>query len=284
MAAKPARTKVLARSTTAKGSSGPATVRSKAGFLRVGTSGWHYLPWRGLFYAEDAKPKDFLSYYVTRFTTTELNNPFYRAPTDKAVVAWREATADHFLFAWKVSRLITHMKRLKGVDENVEFLEARARNLGPKLGPFLVQLPPSLSIDRDRLGAFLTILPKHRRFAFEFRHPSWYEPAILDLLRDHDCALCLSDHAAAPSPFVATASFVYVRGHGPGGRYAGNYSDETLREWAASTARWRAEGRDVYVYFDNDIKTAAPADADRLLALTAATATTAIARAPAKSA
>jgi uncharacterized protein YecE (DUF72 family) len=161
------------------------------------------------------------------------------------------------------------MKRLRDGEENVAFLERRAAGLGPKLGPFLVQLPPSLRADRERLAAFLDLLPKHRRFAFEFRHPSWHEPAFLDLLRSHGAALCVSDHAAAPSPFEATASFVYIRGHGPEGRYAGRYSDEALARWASAIARWRQEGRDVHVYFDNDIKTAAPADADRLIRLTA---------------
>lgn len=242
---------------------------AKAGLLRIGTSGWHYDSWQGLFYPEGLKTKDFLSYYITRFDTTELNNPFYRTPTETAVKAWREATPEGFLFAWKLSRVITHMKRLKEVEENVPFVLARARHLGPKLGPVLVQLPPSLKADRDRLGTFLALLPKDVRFTFEFRHPSWYEPPILDVLRDHDAALCLSDHAAAPAPFEATASFVYIRAHGPEGRYAGNYTDQTLADWSADVARWRSEGRDVYAYFDNDIKSAAPADADRLIALTA---------------
>jgi uncharacterized protein YecE (DUF72 family) len=214
------------------------------------------------------KTKDFLSYYITRFDTTELNNPFYRTPTEAAAKAWRDATPEGFLFAWKLSRVITHMKRLKDVEENVPFVLGRARQLGAKLGPVLVQLPPSLKPDRDRLARFLDVLPKDLRFTFEFRHPGWYEPPILDLLRDRDAALCLSDHAAAPAPWEATASFVYIRAHGPEGRYAGNYSEGALEKWSSDIARWRAAGRDIYVYFDNDIKTAAPADADRLIALT----------------
>jgi uncharacterized protein YecE (DUF72 family) len=241
---------------------------ARTGTLRIGTSGWHYAPWRGAFYPKDLTTKDFLSFYVTRFGTTELNNPFYRMPSEAAVAAWRDATPEDFLFSWKASRFITHMKRLKDTDESVDFLMGRAGGLGEKLGPILFQLPPSLKMDRERLAAFLSRLPKKQRFTFEFRHPSWYEPRILDLLRDHDAALCLSDHAAAPSPWEATASFVYIRGHGTDGRYAGNYSDDTLTEWASDTARWRREGRDVYAYFDNDIKSAAPKDAARLAAMT----------------
>lgn len=121
--------------------------------------------------------------------------------------------------------------------------------------------------DRERLASFLKMLPKRRRYVFEFRHVSWYESAILDVLRDHDVALCLSDHADAPAPWKATASFLYVRGHGPSGRYHGNYPDEALRRWARHMRHWTKEDRDVYCYFDNDQKSAAPADAQRLKAL-----------------
>jgi uncharacterized protein YecE (DUF72 family) len=269
MSPEPARsTRSLARS-AARGPSRSSKTEAPAAVLHVGTSGWHYQSWLGPFYPEATKAKDFLAYYVTRFRTTELNNPFYRTPTEAVVRSWRDGTPEGFLFAWKVSRVITHLKRLKEVEENVSFVVKRAEGLGPKLGPLLVQLPPSLRADRDRLAGFLALLPKERRFTFEFRHPSWFEPPILDLLRDHDASLCLSDHAAAPAPWQATASFVYIRGHGPEGRYAGSYSDEALAEWSAHIAHWRAEGRDVYAYFDNDIKSAAPGDADRLIALTA---------------
>ena len=239
-----------------------------SGQLFIGTSGWHYASWLGPFYPERHPKPKMLAFYVGVFGATEINLSFYRQPTPEAVAAWRESTPEGFLFAWKVSRVITHLKRLKDVEENIAFVLGRAGGLGPKLGPLLVQLPPSLRADRDRLGTFLGLLPKDRRFTFEFRHPSWFEPPILDVLRDYDASLCLSDHAAAPAPFEATASFVYIRGHGPDGRYAGSYTDEALAQWSADIARWRGEGRDVYVYFDNDVKSAAPEDADRLIALT----------------
>ena len=247
----------------------PASSREPSNLpeVRIGTSGWHYEAWRGPFYPEDIKTKDFLSFYITRFSTTELNNPFYRLPTEAAVQAWRESTPETFLFAWKASRLITHLKRLKEVEENVPFMFKRAEGLGQKLGPALFQLPPSLKANRERLARFLNLLPKNRRHTFEFRHPSWYEPPILDLLGEHDAALCLSDHAAAPAPWAVTASFVYIRAHGPSGRYWGSYSDESLRQWADDIAAWRAQARAVYCYFDNDIKSAAPADAQRLFAM-----------------
>jgi uncharacterized protein YecE (DUF72 family) len=141
---------------------------------------------------------------------------------------------------------------------------ARSAGLGPKLGCFLYQLPPSMRIDRERLAGFLQVLPEGRRHAVEFRHPSWYEPAVFDLLREHDAALVLSDHHHAPAPWEATASWVYVRGHGPGGRYWGDYPEDTLQDWASRIRGWRLEGKPVFAYFDNDIGGAAPRDAERL--------------------
>jgi uncharacterized protein YecE (DUF72 family) len=139
--------------------------------------------------------------------------------------------------------------------------------LGDKFGPVLWQLPPQLHRDRERLASFLDLLPRERRHAVEFRHRSWYEAEILDVLRERDVALCISDHASAPSPWEITAGHVYVRGHGPSGRYFGSYPEETLRAWAGAMALARQQGRAVFCYFDNDNKAAAPLDAKRLMLL-----------------
>jgi uncharacterized protein YecE (DUF72 family) len=140
--------------------------------------------------------------------------------------------------------------------------------LGDKLGPSLIQLPPQLRRNDERLAGFLKLLPKGRH-TVEFRHPSWYDSAVFAILADFDASLCISDHHHAPAPWETTASWVYVRGHGPGGRYFGRYEDDELRRWAGRIAAWRAQGRDVYAYFDNDIKSAAPFDALALKALSA---------------
>jgi uncharacterized protein YecE (DUF72 family) len=244
--------------------------------ILIGTSGWHYASWWGPFYPEGLRKKDGFGYYVSRFLTTELNAPFYRTPTLEAVRGWAEQAPDGFIFAWKASKYITHWNQLReGSANGLRLIEERLDILGEKAGPVLFQLPPRMEVDRERLAVFLGWLPRNRRYTFEFRHPSWYEPAILDLLREHDVSLCLSDHAAAPAPWEATASFVYVRGHGPSGRYWGTYSDETLASWAADIRRWTDEGRNVYCYFDNDIKSAAPADAQRLMDLVQVERTTA---------
>jgi uncharacterized protein YecE (DUF72 family) len=234
--------------------------------MLIGTSGWHYASWWGPFFPPDVRKKDALLYYATRFRTAELNAPFYRTPTEAAVEGWRTNTPDDFVFAWKASKFITHWKRLNETCENsIELLESRVTLLGEKCGPILFQLPPQMHANRERLASFFKMLPKQRRYTFEFRHASWYEEAIFDVLRDHDAALCFSDHADAPAPWEATASFVYVRGHGPSGRYHGSYSDEALKRWARKMRCYKRSGRDVFCYFDNDVKSAAPLDAQRLM-------------------
>lgn len=237
--------------------------------MRVGTSGWHYAGWWGPFYPETVRKKDALPYYCSRFDSTELNAPFYRTPTPEAVRNWFDSTPDDFRFSWKASRYITHWRRLLVDDHSLGLLEERISILDHKLGPVLFQLHPRMSVDKDRLAAFIARLNPARRYSFEFRHQSWYEPVVFDLLRDNDISLCLSDHASAPSPREVTATWVYVRNHGPTGRYHGSYGDEALRDWARSIRAWRGEGRDVWCFFDNDVKSAAPADAERLLALLA---------------
>jgi uncharacterized protein YecE (DUF72 family) len=232
----------------------------------VGTSGWHYPSWRGKFFPPKLMLKHQLTYYATQFGTAELNGVFYRTPTEAAVAAWRDQTPDDFLFAWKASKFITHWKRLSDRSVNsLELLESRLAILGDKAGPVLFQLPPQFALNEDRLTSFFKLLSGKRRYSFEFRHPSWYSPRVLRLLADHNAALCISDHHDAPAPWKRTADFVYVRGHGPTGRYRGHYSPTALQDWATHIRSWTRQGCDVFVYFDNDQKSAAPADAAALI-------------------
>ena len=234
----------------------------------IGTSGWSYASWRGPFFPKEVMIKHHLHYYATQFSSAELNGVFYRTPSLGAVRGWRDNTPDDFIFAWKASKFITHWKRLTDKSRNsIALIEERLKILGPKAGPVLFQLPPQFKCNRERLAGFLKLLPKRRRYAFEFRDCGWYNKTILNLLREHDVSLCISDHHDAPAPWEVTASFVYVRGHGPAGAYKGNYSEQELRSWARDIAKWRRGGRDVYVYFDNDQKSAAPADAAKLQAM-----------------
>jgi uncharacterized protein YecE (DUF72 family) len=237
--------------------------------LRIGCSGWSYKDWRGPFYPPEVKAKDQLAYYATRFSTAEINASFYRLPSENAVAAWRDGVPEGFLFAWKASRFLTHNKKLNDPKDSLELIVGRMEPLGDKFGPILFQLPPMLRLNRERLANFLGLLPKDRRCTIEFRHPSWYAPEVFQLLEAHDVALCISDHHDAPSPWEVTASFVYVRAHGPGGRYYGRYSQAELKTLAHAIKGWREDGKAVFCYFDNDIKSAAPKDAEHLIDLVA---------------
>jgi uncharacterized protein YecE (DUF72 family) len=156
---------------------------------------------------------------------------FYRTPTPEAVKSWHDQTGGDFVFAWKASKFITHWKRLSENSVNsLDLLEDRLSLLGGKVGPILFQLPPNFKADADRLGKFFGMLPNKRRYSFEFRDSSWYAPRILKMLAEQNISLCLSDHHDAPAPWKRTADFVYIRGHGPGGRYKGHYSEKTLAE------------------------------------------------------
>ncbi|HLC29918.1 MAG TPA: DUF72 domain-containing protein [Dehalococcoidia bacterium] len=221
----------------------------------IGTSGWHYAHWRGVFYPLELATRDWLSYYAQRFPTVELNASFYREPKKQTWQGWRKAVPEGFRFAVKASRFITHVQRLKESAESLHrFLEG-ARLLEEKLGPVLFQLPPGFHCteeNRQRLEAFLPLLPRDLQHVFEFRHASWFLPTTYDLLRGYNAAFCCFHAVKLDCPLLATADFAYMRFHGPEARYAGDYSGEELRSWAL---RLRALGEglgDVHVYFNND--------------------------------
>jgi uncharacterized protein YecE (DUF72 family) len=220
--------------------------------VRIGTSGWHYKHWRGPFYPEALSAKEMLAWYMARFDTVELNNSFYHLPTAQTFAAWRETTPATFRFAVKGSRYITHRKKLHDPKAALERFLSPVNVLGPKLGPILFQLPPRWSCNVDRLAAFLDLLPKRHRYTFEFRDPSWHVPAVYRALQEHGAAFCVYELDGFLSPIEVTADFVYVRLHGPGRKYQGDYSPAALQHWAERIADWHRTLRAVYVYFDND--------------------------------
>lgn len=236
-----------------------------AGIL-VGTSGWSYPHWRGTFYPPEVRPGDFLPYYAERFATVEINNSFYRLPSETSVERWRELAPPGFTYAVKATRFITHYRRLVEAEGSLsQFLE-RMSGLGEALGPLLFQLPPTLPLRLERLEAFLALLPSGVAAAFEFREATWFDPAVYGALERHGASFCISDLHGKPTPEVVTAPLVYVRLHGPG-RYSGSYDDASLAVWAEKCAAWAREGHEVRVYFDNDQRGYAAHDATRLKAL-----------------
>lgn len=202
----------------------------------IGTSGWHYDSWRGPFFPEGLPLKQQLHYYANQFDSTELNGVFYRTPTPESVKAWREQTGKDFVFAWKASKFITHWKRLSDACENsLDLLEDRAKFLRGKLGPILFQLPPQFEANADRLLRSSSCYRRGVATASNFVIPAGYQPRILRVLADNNASLCLSDHHDAPAPWERTADFVYVRGHGPGGRYHGHYTRPALAQWPGAS-------------------------------------------------
>ena len=221
--------------------------------VRIGCSGWSYQHWRGVVYPEGLAQRRWLEHYATLFDTVEVNATFYRLPRRDAVAAWVETVPEEFVFAVKASRYLTHVRRLHDLGRGVERFYASIEPLAAseKLGPILWQLPETFHRDEDRLAQALMRLPRGRH-AFELRHPSWFEPDVYSLLREHDAALVIGDHPARPfQAHELTADWTYVRfHHGSRGRH-GNYSDAEISTWARRLAQWRRE-TEIYAYFNND--------------------------------
>lgn len=235
----------------------------------IGTSGWHYKHWVGVFYPARTSAAAMLPYYVAHFNTVELNNSFYQLPKEPALRSWRETTPDGFRFAAKGSRFLTHMKKLKDPEPGLAKFMAAIEVLGDKLGPILFQLPPNWELNLERLEHFLQALPSYHRYAFEFRNPTWDAEPAYEILQRFNAAYCIFDLAGYQSPLKVTADFAYIRLHGPGGKYQGSYSDGALTRWAAQISQWRRRLRAVYCYFDNDDSGYAARNALRLKELIA---------------
>ena len=205
-----------------------------------------------------------LAYYLRSFDTVELNNSFYKLPSDEAFETWRNATPPGFLFAVKGSRFITHNKKLKDPENALENLLPRAEKLGNKLGPILFQLPPKWRCNPERLEEFLRVLPAKHKYAVEFREPSWHCEEVLRILRRYNAAYCIYELAGFSTQNEITADWSYIRLHGPGGKYQGSYSDESLGRWAEEILSWKDQLQAVYLYFDNDQAGYAAANAQKL--------------------
>ncbi len=224
----------------------------------IGTSGWNYKHWsNGEFYPKDVKPSEWMKYFVEHFDTVEINNSFYRLPSEAAFQSWRTQVPPHFVFAVKASRFLTHIKRLKDPEEPLNLFFSRAKHLKERLGPILFQLPPRFKIDLDRLDIFLQALQTHgagqrRRCVVEVRDATWLVPSVYERLRKHDVALCFADWRDTHVTEPVTADFVYVRRHyGPG--KGGNYPKKSLDRDITQIRAWLKTGMDVYVYFNNDM-------------------------------
>ncbi len=220
----------------------------------VGTSGWHYDDWKERFYPKGLPKTKWLEFFAERFSTVELNNTFYRLPSEEAFKNWHASTPKDFIFSVKISRFVTHIKRLKDTGEALQKFMSRATLLKDKLGPILYQLPPSLHRDDERLQKFLAELPKGYRHVLEFRHESWLTDEVYEILRRYHVGMCVFDMPGLSCPLLATADFAYIRFHGKDSLYSSCYSDEELADWV-KRIRKLAENLDtIYIYFNNDVQ------------------------------
>jgi uncharacterized protein YecE (DUF72 family) len=236
--------------------------------LFVGTSGWQYKDWRGVLYPDDRPTRLWLEEYAGRFATVEINNAFYRLPSRETFEAWRERVPPDFVVAVKASRYLTHIKRLREPEEPVERLMSHAAGLADRLGPVLLQLPPTLRADPALLDACLACFPAGARVAVEPRHASWWTPETEEVLRSRGAALCWADVLARPAtPLWRTADWGYVRFHQGRARPWPHYGERSLRTWVRRVAEAFPRGRDVYAYFNNDPGGAAVGDASTFASL-----------------
>ncbi|MBE3076513.1 MAG: DUF72 domain-containing protein [Actinobacteria bacterium] len=248
------------------------------GRIRVGTSGWSYDHWAGVFYPDRLPAARRLEFYASRFDTVEIDATFYRLPSEHAVASWRDAVPDGFVFAVKGSRLITHFRRLADVDDALATFLGRMSVLGEKLDVVLWQLPPNLPADTVLLARFLKRLPTGRvRHVVEFRHESWLAEETFTVLREYGAAHVHVSSDAMPESLTPTADFVYARFHGTSSCH-GAYDSPALEPWAGFLRGQADSGRDCYAYFNNDAAGHAPADAARLIDMLGVGATRTVAK------
>jgi len=237
--------------------------------IYIGTSGWAYPHWKnGVFYPENLKGHELL-HYQRYFDTVELNSSFYHLPKKETFEKWRQLVSENFIFSVKGPRYISHILRLSEPREPLATLLQNTQGLGKKLGPIFFQFPPSFRSDPKRLAQFAELLPPNQRFAFEFRHGSWFSTETYEVLRKNNLALIIADTPSYPHVEVITANFVYLRLHGHERLYQSNYNRKQLKEYAKKIQRWAGKGFDVYCYFDNDFHGFAPQNALELKELLA---------------
>ncbi|MCS7214839.1 MAG: DUF72 domain-containing protein [Thermodesulfovibrio sp.] len=218
----------------------------------IGTSGWQYGHWKGIFYPEGLKYSDWLNYYCKYLSTVEINVTFYRDVKPSTFQRWYSLTKEDFIFSVKLSRQITHFKRLK-VDKALidEFLN-KYSNLKEKLGVILIQLPPGLKFDRFLVDKFLYLLDKKYKYTIEVRNKTFISDIFFEMLKLNNIAFCIADSAGRfPYYETITADFVYIRLHGSQKLYASEYTDKELGEWADKIKSWN---KTTYIYFDNDYR------------------------------
>lgn len=235
--------------------------------IHIGTSGWSYKHWTGSFYPENTRPTDFLRRYAEHFAVTEINGSFYKLPQKKTILKWARTTPEGFLFCPKISRYLSHMKKLHDPEEPLQRFFDIFDPVQERLGPVLIQVPAKLSFNEEVVTHLYEVLGKvysAYNFAIEVRHDSWFSMKSIRLMKQHNIALVLAQSDIYPSQEYITSSEIYIRFHGPGELYSSPYPDETLRKYADKFIRWSENGHRVWAFFNNDVGGYAPHNAETL--------------------
>jgi uncharacterized protein YecE (DUF72 family) len=236
-----------------------ATAPNNRATAYVGTSGWSYTVWKPDFYPKNVASKSFLNYYATRLNAVEVNFTFRMRLQEKTALGWMSAVGPDFRFALKANQFITHIRRLKDVEEPVQRFLLQLQPFGSQLGPVLFQLPPNLKCDVALLRNFLSLLPKNFQSAFEFRHESWFSEEVYTALRNCNAALCISETEKLTTPEVHTASYTYFR------LRETSYSADDLASVVSRVERVLADGRQAYVFFKHEEDPSSPLNAVEVL-------------------
>ena len=233
--------------------------------IYIGTSGWSYKSWEKCFYPRDVPKTRHLEFYATQFLTVEINATFYRLPSPNMVQGWKQKAPPAFVYAVKGSRFITHMKKLANLNGALDKFFDRIEPLKARIGVILWQLPPNLHKDLPRLDSFLSLLPQNYRHAVEFRHASWLEEEVFQLLRSHRAGHVSVSSLGMPMNLTVTSDLVYIRFHGLQGGAAHDYTRQELKPWASHIRKQQDLGKTVYAYFNNDANVRAPYNAQLLV-------------------
>jgi len=223
--------------------------------IHIGTSGWSYKHWRGIFYPENVKAAEYLTFYARHFPVSEINNSFYKLPTKQIVAKWAETVPEDFLFCPKMSRYLSHLKKLHDPQEPLERFFGIFGPFREYLGPILVQLPANSRFKAEIAEAFYEETDHYGgfRFALEVRHPSWFSEESVDLMRKHRITLVFSHADGFPYHEEITAKDIYLRFHGPTSLYSSTYPDDILEDYAEKFAAWADDGHEVWAFFNNDV-------------------------------
>ncbi len=227
--------------------------------IYIGTSGWTYDDWEKSFYPFDIKRSEWLKYYSKHFNTVEINVSFYHQIKDGVYEKWRKIVPQNFIFSVKISRYLTHIKKLNEPKEPWERFINNVKFLGRKLGPILVQLPPNFKVNIEKISNLLKIIPSKYKIALEVRNNTWFTSEVYNILKKHNASLVLADSEECPSLTKAkflnkeiTANFIYIRMHGPGNLYSSKYTITQLKRLAKNIELLRRKTKEIYVYFNND--------------------------------